>query len=108
MHAGVIGRRLVVASAIVVVAGACSSSTKTTSTSATTVAAATSTTAHASSSLLTLDTKKNYGNKYADGGLPVGDAKFVTDGAKAGSVYLCRTPNGEAGGAQARGPWFVN
>lgn len=59
-----------------------------------------------------LATAKNYGNKYANGILPVGDGKYVTDGAKAGYVYVCggyannlkTTP----GGAQERGPWFVN
>jgi hypothetical protein len=57
---------------------------------------------------LKLDPGKNYGNKYADGILPVGDNKYVTDGPKKGSVYLCRAPQGEAGGAQERGPWFVD
>lgn len=59
---------------------------------------------------LKLDTQKNYGNKYANGLLPVGDNKYVTDGAKKGSVYLCHAnfvPAGQAG-AQKRGPWFVN
>jgi hypothetical protein len=38
---------------------------------------------------LTLDTKKDYGNKYADGILPVGDGKYTTDGAKQGYGYAC-------------------
>lgn len=61
---------------------------------------------------LTLDTKKNYGNKYADGLLPVGDDHYVTDKPKAGYIYAC---NGYAqniktdpGGAETRGPWFTN
>ena len=43
-----------------------------------------------------------------NGVLPVGDNKYATDAPKKGSVYLCRTPQGQAGGAQERGPWFVN
>jgi hypothetical protein len=57
-----------------------------------------------------LDTSKNYGNKYADGILPVGDGKYVTDAPKQGYVYACSqyaqnlaTNNG---GAMTRGPWF--
>ena len=57
---------------------------------------------------LKLDPKHDYGNKYANGILPVGDSKYVTDAPKKGSVYLCRAPQGQAGGAQERGPWFVN
>src|SRR5204863_4875154 len=57
---------------------------------------------------LKLDPEHDYGNKYANGILPVGDSKYVTDAPKKGSVYLCRTPQGQAGGAQERGPWFVN
>lgn len=60
--------------------------------------------------LLTLDTNKNYGDKYADGILPVGDKKYVTNAAKKGSLFLCNAnfvPEAQAG-AQTRGPWFVN
>jgi YHYH protein len=32
----------------------------------------------------------------------------VTDAPQKGSVYLCRAPQGQAGGAGTRGPWFVN
>ncbi|MDB5182812.1 MAG: hypothetical protein JWO47_596 [Candidatus Saccharibacteria bacterium] len=59
---------------------------------------------------LQLDPKKNYGNKYADGLLPVGDNKYVTDAAKKGYVYECQNnfvPASQAG-AQNRGPWFTN
>jgi hypothetical protein len=66
-----------------------------------------STSGGAGSGTLVLDTTKNYGNEYADGILPVGDGKYKTDGASKGYVYLCRVPAG-GGGAQARGPWFVN
>jgi hypothetical protein len=57
-----------------------------------------------------LDPNKNYGNKYKDGLLPVGDNKYVTNGAKVGSIYMCNAnfvPASQAG-AQARGPWFTN
>ena len=59
---------------------------------------------------LELDPAKNYGDKYADGLLPVGDEMYVTDGAKKGYIYMCNTnfvPDSQAG-AQTRGPWFVN
>jgi hypothetical protein len=57
---------------------------------------------------LKLDPGRNYGNKYANGILPVGDGNYVTDAPTQGSVYLCRAPQGQAGGAGSRGPWFVN
>jgi hypothetical protein len=73
--------------------------------------ARTSTTASANSGAsdgtLTLDTAKDYGDKYADGVLPVGDGRYTTDAPKQGSVYVCRVPAG-GGGAMTRGPWFVN
>lgn len=59
---------------------------------------------------LTLDPAKNYGDKYADGLLPVGDEKYSTSGAKKGYVYMCNAnfvPESQAG-AQTRGPWFTN
>lgn len=66
----------------------------------------------ASVASLTLDPKKNYGDKYADGILPVGDKKFVTDKAKKGQVYACpsyaKNISAEtAAGAGTRGPWFT-
>jgi hypothetical protein len=64
----------------------------------------------ASTQGLVLDPSKNYGNKYSNGLLPVGDSKYVTTGAKKGYVYECNAtfvPAGQAG-AQTRGPWFVN
>ncbi len=61
---------------------------------------------------LQLDTKKDYGNKYADGLLPVGDGKYTTTGAKQGSVYVCSSYAQNlaqgGGGASVRGPWFTN
>lgn len=59
---------------------------------------------------LQFDAKKKYGNKYANGLLPVGDSKYVTTGAKKGFVYECQAnfvPASQAG-AQTRGPWFTN
>jgi YHYH protein len=57
-----------------------------------------------------LDVKKNYGNKYASGILPVGDTKYVTDTAKQGYVYACSSYahnlQTSSGGASQRGPWF--
>ncbi len=61
---------------------------------------------------LQLDTKKNYGNKYADGILPVGDGKYSTTSAKKGYVYACsqyaQNLSTDSGGAQTRGPWFTD
>jgi hypothetical protein len=58
-----------------------------------------------------LDTTKNYGNKYADGILPVGDGKYSASAARVGYVYTCsqyaQNLQQGGGGAQARGPWFV-
>lgn len=59
---------------------------------------------------LQLDTKKNYGNKYASGVLPVGDKKYDSSGAKVGYVYACsqyaQNLAVDPGGASTRGPWF--
>jgi hypothetical protein len=58
---------------------------------------------------LQLDPNKNYGDKYADGVLPVGDDEYSTSVAAKGKVYLCNAnfvPASQAG-AQSRGPWFV-
>ncbi len=66
----------------------------------------------AKSSNLTLDPNKNYGNKYANGLLPVGDNKYQATGAKKGSVYVCsgyaNNLQAGGGGAGSRGPWFTN
>jgi YHYH protein len=56
---------------------------------------------------LVLDRSHDYGNKYSDGILPVGDGKVVLDGPKQGYIYLCNE-GGQGGGADVRGPWFVN
>lgn len=59
---------------------------------------------------LALDPNKNYGNKYANGILPVGDDKYVTDSPKQGYVYTCsqyaHNLGQEQAGAMTRGPWF--
>ena len=58
---------------------------------------------------LQLDPNKNYGDKYANGLLPVGDKQYSSAKAEKGKVYLCNAnfvAEGQAG-AQSRGPWFV-
>lgn len=61
---------------------------------------------------LQLDTTKNYGNKYADGLLPVGDGKYTASGPKQGYVYTCsdyaKNLGTSTGGAGTRGPWFTD
>lgn len=86
------------------VTSACSSNDDSSGTAA---SSTTSTTGSAATTSLTLDPNHDYGNVYADGILPVGDGKYVTDAPKQGYVYVCRAPVG-GGGASARGPWFVN
>jgi hypothetical protein len=74
----------------------------------TTTSPATTTTGQAGDGTLTLDSRADYGDEYADGILPVGDGRYVTDAPVRGSVFLCRAPQGGGGGAFTRGPWFVN
>jgi hypothetical protein len=61
---------------------------------------------------LQLDSNKNYGDKYANGILPVGDNKYVSDAARAGYVFVCggysQNLKNDKGGAGSRGPWFIN
>lgn len=61
---------------------------------------------------LQLDPNKNYGNKYANGLLPVGDGKYSASSAQVGTVYVCsqyaQNLASDKGGAGTRGPWFVN
>jgi len=104
--------RLAAAAVVVVALVACGSSSPNSSRARPTTTTAASTTTTSSNSgdsagTLVLDTGKNYGDKYADGLLPVGDNKYTTDAPKQGSVYVCRAPIG-GGGAMTRGPWFVN
>ncbi|HET6864171.1 MAG TPA: YHYH protein [Candidatus Saccharimonadales bacterium] len=58
-----------------------------------------------------LDTSKNYGNKYANGILPVGDGKYSSSAPAVGTVYACagyaQNLSGGQGGAGGRGPWFI-
>lgn len=58
---------------------------------------------------LTLDPRKNYGDKYQAGILPVGDDKYTTDAPKKGYIYMCNANfvSDQAAGATSRGPWFV-
>ncbi len=58
---------------------------------------------------LQLDPQKNYGDKYANGILPVGDNQYSATTATKGKVYVCNAnfvPTSQAG-AQSRGPWFI-
>ncbi|HSX45989.1 MAG TPA: YHYH protein [Candidatus Saccharimonadia bacterium] len=61
---------------------------------------------------LQLDPSKDYGNKYADGLLPVGDGKYSTSAPAAGTVYACsqyaQNLTSGQGGAQSRGLWFTD
>ncbi len=62
---------------------------------------------------LQLNFNKNYGNKYINGLLPVGDGKYSTSTAQVGSVFTCPTyaqnlSGSQGGGAFTRGPWFTN
>jgi hypothetical protein len=69
-------------------------------------------TAEPGAPVLRLDPAHNYGNKYANGLLPVGDGKYSTAAAQKGTVYVCAqfasTLSPDNGGASTRGPWFVN
>jgi len=98
-------RRIAALLAAVVVA--CSSSNSTsagTSTIPSSASAQTST--QTQPATLTLDPNHDYGDKYADGVLPVGDNHYTTDSPRSGYVFLCHTGGPNAGGAQTRGPWF--
>lgn len=53
-------------------------------------------------------TTPQYGDKYANGILPVGDYKYSTSSPKKGQIYLCHAPRSGEGGAGTRGPWFIN
>lgn len=61
---------------------------------------------------LQLDPNKDYGDKYADGILPVGDGKYSASSASKGTVYVCsgyaRNLASDQGGASTRGPWFTS
>jgi hypothetical protein len=102
-------RLLAAALAVVAVAAACSSSHSSSNVGAsgsTSTSTTSSSSASGSAAALTLDPSHDYGNKYADGILPVGDNKYTTDAAKQGFVFLCHTGGPNAGGASTRGPWF--
>src|SRR4051812_45471460 len=91
-----------VALALVVTGSACSSSTSTSASSST--SSSSSSSASSAGVLLTLDPTHDYGNKYADGILPVGDGKYTTDAAAKGSIFVCHTGGAHRGGARTRGP----
>jgi hypothetical protein len=61
---------------------------------------------------LQLNSAKNYGNKYANGVLPVGDSKYSTTKPQIGNIYACSSYASSLipsqGGSQIRGPWFIN
>ena len=57
---------------------------------------------------LVLDPNHDYGDRYADGILPVGDQRYVLDSPAVGQVFLCRQPASGAPGAQTQGPWFLD
>ncbi|WJR33208.1 YHYH protein [Mycobacteroides immunogenum] len=66
---------------------------------------------HEDQAPVTLDLGRNYGDVFADGRLPVGDGKVVTEAPRRGYVYACPRyaesfAAGAAIGAHARGPWF--
>lgn len=59
---------------------------------------------------LVLDPEASYGERYADGILPVGDERWTLTDPAVGTVYLCRdnfVADAQAG-AQNRGPWFTD
>jgi len=60
---------------------------------------------------LQLSATKAYGDKYANGILPVGDNLYSSDSPKKGYVYACagyaQNMQSSQGGAGKRGPWFV-
>jgi hypothetical protein len=70
--------------------------------------------AHAvrSAAKVTLQPGKNYGDRYADGVLPVGDGHYRTTGARKGYVFACsqyaQSLSSGQGGAMTRGPWFTD
>jgi len=59
-----------------------------------------------------LDPNKNYGDKYANGLLPVGDGKYSSTTAAKVTVYVCSQYETNlktgGGGASTRGPWFTS
>src|SRR5690348_16785528 len=97
-------RRLSVVLTVLLVAAlvACSDSSSTSTGTSASRASASSSVASASGTqpdgaTLTLDPAKDYGDRYADGILPVGDNHYTTDAAKQGYVFLCHT-GGPGGG----------
>src|SRR5581483_11629995 len=96
----------VLASAAIVAACSSTRTASQTSTTTTMSRAASATSTTAGDSTPTLDPNHDYGDRYADGILPVGDGRYTTDAAQPGSVFLCHMGGPNAGGASTRGPWF--
>ncbi|MBN9606902.1 MAG: YHYH protein [Actinomycetales bacterium] len=102
-------RGALVVAAAVALAG-CAATTPDDSAPPSTTATAPSSAATALDGALVLDPSHDYGERYADGILPVGDEHWSLSDPAVGTVYLCRdvfVPDDRAG-AQTRGPWFVN
>ncbi len=53
-----------------------------------------------------LDVGNQYGDRYADGILPVGDGHYSLTKPAVGTVFLCHSGDPNGGGAGTRGPWF--
>ncbi|HWB67293.1 MAG TPA: YHYH protein [Mycobacteriales bacterium] len=68
--------------------------------------------AHGSGGAVVLKPGKDYGDRYADGILPVGDGKYRTSSARKGYVFVCaqyaQSLSAGGGGAMVRGPWFID
>ena len=102
-------RGALVVAAAVALAG-CAATVPDDSGPASSAATAPSSAATALDGALVLDPSHDYGDRYADGILPVGDEHWSLSDPAVGTVYLCRdmfVPD-ERAGAQTRGPWFVN
>ena len=98
---------MVLVAGFALLASACSSGDDSSDASRTTTSSSAAKTSADATTDLTLDPSHDYGNAYADGILPVGDGKYVTDAPEQGYVYRCRAPGG-GGGASTHGPWFIN
>jgi len=64
----------------------------------------------AASSRVVLDPHHDYGDRYANGMVPVGDGRYRTAGAAKGYVFACggyaQNLGTQQGGAGSKGPWF--
>ncbi len=102
------GRGSLVVAAVLLVAAGCGTGSASSGSASTTTSERSTASGHQHAVTdLVLDPNHDYGNRYADGILPVGDGKVVLDGPQQGSIYLCHE-GGDGGGADVRGPWFIN